>query len=703
MASQVYGVDQKGRVVVPINSFSDGDPSVWPLHSNCMETDPTVYLEKLGTQWMKARGECEQDTIYILDQLPEGYVYFARPRQSRPELVDKFLWGHPSGKYYFSPNRFWPHFIYLMNGGSEPCECEHCGPVRKVAIPREPSKPMARKRRPVGISRNALNDQIGLTRPQPSRPKRTGRKKFLAIDAEGNQDVFKEMVYRLNAEGTLNKPISEDSNMEWRAERKLIKHHLTRMRMQHSFFPRLGELVLWFTEPSGEIKFHWHTQTYQIYSAEEEKFMGIPKWCAGVVTQVPEQPLNLHDAIVETDKEHAVNMSGFRIELFPDPNSPDKSLSTQYKYVPLCQIRPLNFWSVYLQGIDPAKFHCSIPHALTIMSSFSMLDKYHFDGVWPTAYILCEGIYLGAELLIRGDGVRLMPLNQAGEIDVKRKVTDVLVIDTIELKLTKCDANLQSPFLCEAMAARLRGKVYTMDPELAFDPSTPMTEFEVSKSFECTGMREYGSWYPRYEPGHVAEVSLNRVIGRCFESEYMDVMFDNPALDIDIEGVTNGRLYGRETDDRIAPGKDWLLADYRLQQLALESLNGIEHSRYDDTRDPKMYRAIMNIINNEAVGADHRNSKIVRQLGRAYGGLIGSRSGYTAFDNAGKHSSMVATALGGGPAASYDNAGLIETSTNTGVDEADDGDEDSLREIAASTDSGDDVIAIPVPKRRRQM
>lgn len=60
MGPQGYEVDQKGRVVVPINSFSDGDPSAWPQHSNCVETDATVYLEKLGMQWMKERGECQQ-------------------------------------------------------------------------------------------------------------------------------------------------------------------------------------------------------------------------------------------------------------------------------------------------------------------------------------------------------------------------------------------------------------------------------------------------------------------------------------------------------------------------------------------------------------------------------------------------------------------------------------------------------------------
>lgn len=518
----------------------------------------------------------------------------------------------------------------------------------------------------------------------------------MAVDAEGNQDVFKELIYHLKTDGKLERPVLEDSNMDWRAERKLLKNHLTRVHMQHSFFPRLGELVLWYAEPSnGEIKFHWQTQTYQVYSAKEKKFAGIPTWYGGVVTQVPEEPLNLHDAIVETNKGYALNRSGFRIEIFPDPNSSNKNMSTHYKYVPLSQIRPLNFWSIYLQGVRSTDFHPSIPHALTIMSSFSMLDKYYFEGIWPNASVLCRGVYLGAELLIPGDGVRLMPLDRDGVIDLKRKVTDVLVIDSIEFRFMECDANLQSPLLSQTTTARLIGKVYTLDPKLAFDSSTPLTDSQITKSFECTGMREYGLWYLRHEPDKVTEVSLDHVIGRCLESEYMDIMFDNVALDLDLVGIRDARLFGREADERIAPGKQWFCGDNRLEQLGLESINGIEHSRCDDSRDPRMNRAIMNIINDEAVDADHRDSKIVRQLGRAHEGLIGSRTGYTTFDSAGKHSSMVATALGG-EATPYVNTEPVEN------DEAEDGDVGSSREVAPSTDSGDELIVVPMHKRRRQ-
>ncbi|KAK2832042.1 hypothetical protein FQN49_006914, partial [Arthroderma sp. PD_2] len=408
--------------------------------------------------------------------------------------------------------------------------------------------------RPAGIPRSAFNDQIGSTHPATGRGRRR-KKKFLVEDAEGNQDIFKEMVHNLHIEGTIDTVVSEPASMDWRTSREPLRNHLTRVRMQHSFLPRLGELVLWHYDIKGEIKFERKTETFQVYSHKRQKFMGIPQWFAGVVSQVPDEPLVLQDAVIETNRGSALNISGFRVEMFPDPNTPDKSLSNQYKYVPLSNIRPFSYWSVYLQGVESKDIHPSIPNALTIMSSFSMLDKYHFKGEWPNASILCEGIYLGAELLIRGDGVRLIPRDSEGKFDSARKVTDILVVEKIELRLENCDANLESPLLCELMFPRLIGKVYTMDTRRAYDPSKPMTDYEISQSFECTGMREYGSWYRLRAPDVSVEVSIDQVIGRCYESEYMDIMFQDLALDIDLDGVRGGRKYGQKTDDRIAPGK----------------------------------------------------------------------------------------------------------------------------------------------------
>ncbi|QSS56925.1 hypothetical protein I7I53_05284 [Histoplasma capsulatum var. duboisii H88] len=441
--------------------------------------------------------------------------------------------------------------------------------------------------------------------------------------------------------------------MDWRAQRNTLQEHLTRTFMQHSFIPRLGELVLWCYSFQGtELRFNWSTESFEMYCRKNKKFLGIPEWRAGTVAQTAEEPPILEDIITETKKKFAVNTSGFRIETFPDPNSTNKNLSRQYKYVPLNCIRPLNYWQIFLQGVDPDDYHPSIKNALTIMSSCSVVNKYHFKGVWPDATVYCKGIFIGSELLIRGDGVRLMPRQNSISADPHHQVTDVLVIESIQVKLRNCDADLNSPLLCQSTAVRLVGKAYTLSPKNAYkEPNSigtpsPLTYEEVIDSFECVGMRGYGKWYRMQPEKHRIQISLDHVVGRCYESELMSLMFDDLSLGLDMEGVIAGREYGRLTDQRLAPDKEWFFGDSRVETLALESLNLEEVGIYDDSRDPKMFRANLRIIDGTANGSDIRDAKIPRTMGRPLAGLIGSSAKSSTFENVGKMSSLVTSALG---------------------------------------------------------
>lgn len=524
-----------------------------------------------------------------------------------------------------------------------------------------------------------------------------GRKKtrkYLAVDEEGTQDVYKELVYKLKAKSKLDETITEPGSMDWRAERTQLRDHLTRIFMQHSFIPRLGEVVLWCPELEGEVEYDPETEMFQIYSQEKGKFIGVPNWRAGTVAQVAEEPNVLQDILAETEKKYAVNMSGYRIETFPDPNSPDKSLSSQYKYVPLSNIRPFNYWNVFLQGVETDDFHPSVTNALTIMSSFSMLDKHRFVGRWPNASIHCKGIYLGAELLIKGDGLRLMPQDAGSPENPEGKVTDILVLDRIELKLMSCDADLSSPLLCETTTPRLTGKVYSIAPHRAYrDPGSigspkPMDDDEIINSFECVGMRDYGPWYRTHAPGTTVEISINQAIGRCYESEYMQIMFDNLSFGIDLEGVRGGRQYGREADDRIAPDKEWFCGDYRLQALALETLNGIQVGWYDEARDLKMFRANLKIIDGEATNSDIRDAKIARAAGRPRTGLIGGKTDSSTFEGAGKTSTMVSIALE--PTGVSSNVTPMDAASgqDTGVEDSEEEEGDESEESGESEEEG---------------
>ncbi|EEP81766.1 predicted protein [Uncinocarpus reesii 1704] len=513
-----------------------------------------------------------------------------------------------------------------MNGGTSPCLCDLCTLKEKqgqkektVDAPGMPRLIRGRKR---GKGKQVASSTRQATTAKHGKRGHKNRAKYMAEDEEGNRDVFKELVYRLKIKKTLDEPVKEVDSMDWRAEREQLDEHLTRIRLQHSFIPRVGELVLWCPELQGEVQFDFDKDIFREVCPVTNKFLGVPKWRAGTVAQVPEEPVVLGDIYFDAEKSMAINMSGFRIETFPDPNSPNKDFSSQYKYVPLCHIRPFNMWDIILQNIPSEEFHPSISYALTIMPSFSMLDRYHFAGTWPNATIYSKGVYIGAELLVRGDAVRIFPEEWSSE-DAFGSVTDVLVIEKIALELFDCDADLSSPGLCRAFAPRVQGRAFTISKDRAYrDPSSPneepkpMTRDEIIDAFETVSMGKYGPWYRLHLPEAIMELSINQIIGRCFESDYMDLMYGTLDFDLDLEGVISGREYGQKTDERIPPHREWFAGDYRLETLALETFNGIEVGKFDEARDLKMWRANLKIIDGTATAADIKEAKLTREKGR---------------------------------------------------------------------------------------
>lgn len=450
-------------------------------------------------------------------------------------------------------------------------------------------------------------------------------------------------------------PVKETDNMDWRAEREQLTEHINRIFMQHSFIPRVGELVLWCPELKGEVAYNDQTHTFEMICMETGQHIGRPDWRAGTIAQVPEEQVVLGDVLLNAQKEMAVNMSGFRIETYPDPNSPDKAFSSQYKYVPMSHIRPLSYWDILLQNVSMEVAHPSIPYALTIMSSFSYLDKYRFEGTWPNAAIYSKGVYLGAELLVEGDTVRLVP-EIPDDPNPYDSVTDVLVIEKIVLKLKKCDADLKSPFLAQEMIPRVGGRLYTVSKKRAYrDPSAPneepkpLTDDQVNEIFRTVSMRQYGPWYPVKGPGDAIDwVTLNQIVGRCFEYDYMMMRFHTNHLGLDLEGVLKGRDYGRQTDHRITDNQEWFAGDYRLETLAVETFNGIEVGTYDTSRDLKMWQANLQIIDGTATADDLWDAKLSHDQGLKKASdedIIGGKAESSQFKNMEKTSSMVSTAL----------------------------------------------------------
>ncbi|KAI9705912.1 MAG: hypothetical protein M1836_005318 [Candelina mexicana] len=558
-------------ITVPVDGYSDGDASHRPAGDQYNMITPDIYLEKLARQWMDDRGEAEPGKRYVLDRLPKGYALFARLRQGAKH-EDKYLYGHPSHRIFDSPAKFYPHFKWMMehDGSDDVCNCTVCANAKTKGT-------------------------AGTSAKGRGRPKAVARG---PVDLEGTPDVVTSLVNKLEQRGKVDEPIQEPQSMDWRAERTSLPARIRRECTQYSFTPRLGELVLWTREISGEIIFDKDRFEFKMVDVNTGQDYGHPQWMAGVVGQVAEETVRPEDLLMETDKDFNVNMSGFRVECLPDPNSEQKGYSLQYKYLPLNHIRPFNFWQQYLHGIKERDWHPSIRHALTVMSSLSVVEKFRFKGTWPNATVFCKGLYLGAEAIFVGDAIRIMPPSK------EKRITDVLWVQSIRLRLLNLNHQAdEDKYLDEedrfAIVLYLIGKAYTTSRKRAYQDMAVSTS-EVTTTFP-PGMRGYDQWYHLHNPKNNYLVSKDRVLGRCFEADAMTMWFGHSTIDVGLEGVRAARLYSSEKDKRILGSRNrWYWGETRVDVLDLETLNGLPVGQYDETRNPALWRKLIPTIDGVA-------------------------------------------------------------------------------------------------------
>lgn len=363
---------------------------------------------------------------------------------------------------------------------------------------------------------------------------------------------------------------------------------------QPSYIPRVGELVLWCRTVHGEIRRN-NTGEYMFFDPESKIFTGYPSWLGGVITQVPisSQPVRLDDILSETEKDYAVNSSGFRVECYADPNSTVKDISKQYSYVPLHHIRPMTFWKDIVSGDSEKDWHPTIRNCLTAMATFSMIERYRFRGTWPNANVYAKGCFLGAESIFVGDTIRLMPERTTQVIDVLRITNVVLRFHGLKPKIsggiTGDDAS--------HISIVFHGYGYTLD-------------FNRSKSLLPTGrekpehgisraMQGYGQWYHISEPGDLLSVSFSSVVGRLFEKEAVQKWIPQhgkSALDIGRPGTVESREYAKRHDARLGIKTPIHLSDSRIECLDLHSFNGIEVGPTNTDRDPTLWRNVLAVI-----------------------------------------------------------------------------------------------------------
>lgn len=706
-------IGHKGRWQrVPIEWHSDGEQQHWPSRPEYRPSSDETYLIALGTEWMERRGLKDPAVNYYIEHLPKGYNTFETDFTNAADRMHERLFGHCSGRCYDSVVSFMPHFLWLMKGMVDVCDCDLCcievnveptvnGNARPRAhlqrleisaqrlreIPDHPK--LAHRLTEAQETDNSDSSVSGSSAHEIATGRSRQRLRATAPiyqDEEGTEDIFKAFVVRLHnqrsSEQSIEQNLMEVNSIDWRAEHELDGHglenllpdHLTRIEHQHSFIPRLGELVLWIPNfPDGHYLMQdSKTSHYKFFDFKEKRFCGFPDWRAGVVTaapssSVPDGPIDFGDLLDTPNKNSSPNTTGFRIETLPDLNDPlNKPMSRQYKSVPLHHIRPLSHWQPILRGIHESELHPSVKNGFTFATSISLLEKFKASGQWPTASIHCKGVYIGAELITVGDTVRLKSPTSP------KVCTDVLVVDSIRLKLEKIqDKHVQpgSPLLASKSSIWLIGRAFSLDERKRWQAPTadradqdaesielpsevPLDD--VKTTFRPVGSAGYGKWYAMHDFHNRYEISHDQVLGRLYEADAVRLwtsQFQNKpeddhtegdnraSMDFDVNAIMSARQYATATDARMPEPQDdqlqWYWADTRAEALDIETFNGHEVGRYHNDRDPdtvKFWHKVMSIINARSNGNDASSPVAKPHLSQLGGNRHGKKAGSKAVD-----------------------------------------------------------------------
>ena len=623
------------RTVVRLGAGTDGDATHTPNAGRYQQLDPpTLYLEKLGDQWMQSRGEAKPGVKYVLAGLPAGYTLWQRPRPKDPTHLDKYLYGHPERKNFNSPNQFFIHFKHLMDhSDSVGCQCAVCTsssgvlPKSSTKVPSARGASSSTSSRPSSsngpahpstttiqpraaqhaapfsampalasaLPKVSVPSQAESARPQ-SRPKLMGLGMDASrVDEEGTPDVWRNLINKLRRHNRVDEVVEQLFSMDWRAEQELLPELLSKIKRSPQWMPRVGEIVLFVRTLPKDVHIIRHpiNGDYRMYDDSTKLWLERPTWEAGLVGQTPTETMTIEDLSTNGDKEGTVTNFSVRVEPLPDVNSLDKSISKRHKYVPVRQIRPFVLWKQLLNQVT--EWHPTIRNALAVTSVFSLTGKYRFRGTWPEASVYCRGIYIGHEMLAVGDTVRLSPNTTFDQTTC----TDILVINSIRLRLFNLDKSSENdwdegrPYNSNVW---VHGTAFTSDVERVnkewlSDADPPSLAHDYSEE-----------WYPLHPPDKELAVPFSRIIGRLHEREAMETWLDARStddgavlLDAGREALVDARGYSVAHNKRIERQVDerWDWGDHRAQSLDLHTINGLDVSSRSNERDPREWRRML--------------------------------------------------------------------------------------------------------------
>ncbi|KFY41169.1 hypothetical protein V494_03177 [Pseudogymnoascus sp. VKM F-4513 (FW-928)] len=550
--------NQRPTSIVELESdFSDGGSEYWPEGTSYVfKPNDDYYHRSLASQWMESIGQSRKGTTYILSALPKDYRIYTKARKNGAH-VDRYLFGHPKGKFD-SPIKFFVHFKHLMSGGQTECMCVNCKSNKSYQ--------------------------------KPDGQRLSGRKsQVLTADvlAFNPGQKYIDLLYRThNMNGkhlSLDFNYSDPMGWNYRLFNPHVEYNST-LHDCHSFQPRENEIVLFYNDESA-IRMDERTQYLKLFNEKTGHIGGWPKWEAGRVVSVPEPGQttieHLAFSIPQKTKKAAPPIC---VEVLPS-DSLSQSMPIKLD-VELRHIRPFSMLRELQHGRDQTLWEDNIMPTTHMMSKLCPFEpcqftRIHLKSDSPEAAskslhakFRCRGIWLGAEKIIEGDAVRLMPPDNNGIID------HVLVIEEISYVLEHLQA--ESP----TTNIFLEGRCLTLT-----QPS-PNSKAVVRPSFTYEDLAAQGlprclrgyTWYDSEDPEEIGKVTPDRILGRCYEREAMELMIYASDLNIGLEGVKELRRWAMSKQNNNGLGWIWpedypgVESHVRLNELRIGRHRAVENN-----------------------------------------------------------------------------------------------------------------------------